>query len=137
MTVSYLFLTSLAGGVGALARWRCDLVLRRLLAALVGARDLGEPPVHPLLGIAAVNVIGCFLAGLGWGLVGGAVLPATVWSVLSTGFLGGFTTFSTAVLDVAHLAREGRRLAALALLVWVFVVAVAACGAGLLLPLAW
>jgi CrcB protein len=62
---------------------------------------------HMPMGTLLVNMIGSFLIGLLWGLVeinGSNVL----WrSLVFVGFLGGFTTFSTYMLDTLNLMRSG------------------------------
>ena len=123
----------LGGSLGALARWRLDLLLRRVFLALVARRPHSErperaPAVLPLLGIGVVNVCGSFLLGLASGLVDPDGL---VRALLATGFLGGFTTFSTAVMDCQNLWRAGRRIAAGALLVGVWAVSLLALVVGL------
>ena len=62
------------------------------------------------LGSWVVNVVGSFLLGM---VVGS--LQGVTALVLGTGFLGGFTTFSTFTLESARLAHE-RRLGAAAML---------------------
>ena len=94
---------ALAGGVGACARFWLDRGVRRTLSSW------GDP-VGVTLGILVVNVVGCFLAGVATQLV-----PAGLMPIVSTGFLGGFTTFSTAVLDAVTLWGKGLRGRALAL----------------------
>ena len=54
--------------------------------------------------------LGCFLAG-----VATQAVPAEVMPIVSTGFLGGFTTFSTAVVDSVTLGADGFRGRSLAL----------------------
>jgi len=99
---------ALAGGVGACARFWLDRGVQRALSSW------GDPAAAKL-GILIVNVIGCFLAGAATQLVLGALMP-----VVSTGFLGGFTTFSTALLDAVTLWGDGfwGRALALALGTW-------------------
>ena len=55
---------------------------------------------------------------------------ATWTLVLGTGFLGGYTTFSTAMVESARLARAGRLGAALGLagVTWASALAAAALG---------
>jgi CrcB protein len=86
---------ALAGGLGAATRFVVDGLLR--------ARFRTAVPV----GTMVVNLTGAFALGLltGW-LAGG--LPSTALTVAGTGYLGGYTTFSTASLETAHLL-EGRQ----------------------------
>lgn len=90
---------ALAGGLGAGARF----VLDGLLTAH-GRRSL---PTATL----TINVLGSFLLGVvvGWAAHGGLEL---VRSVAGVGFLGGFTTFSTASVELVRLVRAERPLAA-------------------------
>ena len=83
MSGSTLLFVALAGGVGACARFWLDRGVQRAL-------DSWGDPAGAKLGILVVNVIGCFLAGAATQLV-----PAGLMPIVSTGFLGGFTTFST------------------------------------------
>ncbi|RMB61172.1 fluoride efflux transporter FluC [Tessaracoccus antarcticus] len=92
-------LLALAGGLGAMARFSLD--------SWITSRWRAPLPV----GTVIINVTGSLLLGLltGWalGAAGGEVL-----AVAGTGFLGGYTTFSTASVEAARLARGGRGLAA-------------------------
>lgn len=94
----------------------------RLLAGLLGEAS-AVPAWAVLLG---VNLLGSFLIGL-------VAARGGRWSgaVVTTGVLGGFTSFSGWVLDVLRLV-EPAPVLALALLVAVPVAAVSACVAGLL-----
>lgn len=59
-------------------------------------------------GTLAVNVLGCFLIGLvyGWSPKAGDVAPA--WRLfLTTGFCGGFTTFSAFSAESISLFKSG------------------------------
>ena len=78
MTVLVL---ALAGGLGALARAE--------VAWLAARRG------HPRSGTHAVNVLGALLLGLLVGARSASLVAADTVTVLGTGFLGGFTTFST------------------------------------------
>lgn len=83
-----LILTVLAGGAGAVARYLVDQAIQR-----------GHRSRLPI-GTLTVNVTGSFLMGC---LLGSPV-PKDLVTVLGTGLCGGFTTFSTASLDVVKLA---------------------------------
>lgn len=85
-------LTIAAGGLGALARHGVRQAVQVRLST--------ERP----FGTAAANVIGSALLGA---LVG-AGSDQEVLRVLGTGFLGGFTTFSTWMVEAWALT-EGRR----------------------------
>ena len=110
---------ALAGGVGACARFWLDRGVQRALSSW------GDPAAAKL-GIFVVNVIGCFLAGAATQLVPGARMPA-----VSTGFLGGFTTFSTALLDAVTRGGDGFRGRALALALGTWAASWAAALAGI------
>ena len=110
---------ALAGGVGACARFWLDRGVQKML-------DAWGDPAAAKLGIFIVNVIGCFLAGAATQLVPGALMPA-----VSTGFLGGFTTFSTALLDAVALWGDGVRGRALVLALGTWAASWAAALAGI------
>lgn len=66
------------------------------------------------VGTLAVNVAGCFLIGLLSALpFEGRVLSPQAKILLTTGFCGGFTTFSTFIYENHALAREGHYLSLL------------------------
>ncbi len=58
----------------------------------------------------AINLIGCFAIGVIWAILNGVNAPAWLSRLLITGFLGGFTTFSTFALDAFALIQTGRAL---------------------------
>ena len=105
-------LVALGGAVGAAAR-----------AALLWPGVLDEGLAIPAT--AAVNVVGAALLGVLVGVLG-ARHPA-LRSLLGTGVLGGFTTFSAFALQVATSAPWAAALLALATMV----LGVLAAGAGL------
>lgn len=55
-----------------------------------------------------VNVTGCFIIGLIFGLSEKANLPAEWRLFLATGFCGGFTTFSAFSNETLALLRDGQ-----------------------------
>lgn len=97
-----VLLLALAGGLGAVARFVLD-------GALTASRSWRHP-----VGTTVVNLSGSFLLGLLAGLAAGRLLPASGLLVLGTGFLGGYTTFSTAAYETVRLAEQRRWAAALA-----------------------
>lgn len=133
-----VFAIALGGALGAVSRWRLDLLARRAVTALAarhrlhGHRDSDDPvrrpAALPLLGIGIVNILGSLLLGAAiHALDPGAELAR---ALIVTGFLGGFTTFSTAVMDCWNLWRTGRRGPALALLLGVWALSLAALSLG-------
>ena len=112
--------TAVAGGLGAIARFTADGRVSAALARRRAART--RPPrrgarctaVVPL-GTIAVNLTACLLLGLLAGLAEGVPsLPSQLYTVAGTGFLGGYSTFSTASLEGARLLLDGRGAGALA-----------------------
>ena len=93
-------LVALAGGVGAVARFVLDGVIRSRVALLVPA------------GTFVINVSGSLLLGFVTGVVMVGAEPADVRIVLGTGFLGGYTTFSTAMIETVRLLQQRRWVAA-------------------------
>ncbi len=60
------------------------------------------------LGTFTVNIVGSFLIGLILVLTEGRFLvPSDVRTFLTTGFLGGFTTFSTFMFETMGLVENG------------------------------
>jgi len=58
-------------------------------------------------GTLAVNLIGSFFIGLLWHLLEGAKLSPEIRFFIFTGFLGGFTTFSTFTRESTQLFKTG------------------------------
>ncbi|MEU4013683.1 CrcB family protein [Microbacterium sp. NPDC028030] len=111
-----LFLgAALAGGAGAVLRYLVD----RGMARLAGRR-------FPW-GVLVVNVSGSFALGLiTAALPEGAIL-------LGAGLLGGYTTFSTAMLDTVALWRDGERPASVFNALGMLLCGLVAAGLGLAL----
>ena len=98
MTFSSLALSGavgVAGALGALARY--------LLGRFIAERANTAFPWGPF----AINISGAFLIGLLFALAGQKFLAAWLQIILATGFLGGYTTFSTMSWEGLQLARGG------------------------------
>lgn len=104
-----------AGGLGAAARFMLD-----------GALTARLPRTLPTATLV-VNVLGSFLLGAvtGWAAAG------AVRGVLGVGFLGGFTTFSTASVEVVRLMRARRPAAAAGLALAMLMLSLGAAVLGL------
>ena len=106
---------ALGAAVGSLLRW-----FSGLLTESVGVADL---PWDTL----AVNTIGAGLMGLllgRWALL--EVVPSRAAPLLTTGFLGGLTTFSAFANETVLLAESGRVGIALAYIAATLVLGLAA-----------
>lgn len=92
------------GGLGALSRWGLSLAITNFAE---------KTSLHRFpWGIATCNLLGCFVIGAVLGAVAVRHHPAWMFPFLVTGFLGGFTTFSTFGADTHQLLIEGFRSAA-------------------------
>lgn len=58
-----------------------------------------------------INIVGCFLFGLLFGILGkNGVIPPKINALLIVGFCGGFTTFSTFSYESFNLFTNGEAL---------------------------
>lgn len=119
MSVAVVLAVGLAGGLGSVARYVLDGTIR--------SRVHGAAPV----GTMTVNISGSLLLGLLTGIVLAAALPPEWTLIAGTGFLGGYTTFSTASDETVRLVQAGRTRAALLSGLGTAVTALAAAGLGL------
>ena len=94
-------LVALAGALGALARFGVH--------GLVQSRAASRFPY----GTVVVNLTGSFALGLLVGLVTYQGLDADVRTVVGTGFIGAYTTFSSFSYDTVGLFENGGSRAAL------------------------
>src|SRR3989441_12988964 len=84
-----------AGALGALARY----ALGRFIAERAGSQ-------FPL-GTLLINVSGAFVIGLLFALAKHRMITPTLQVVLATGFVGGYTTFSTMSWEGVQLVLGG------------------------------
>ena len=116
-----VFLMVLAGACGAAARFILDSSVR--------PRFPTPLPVSTMI----INVSGSFFLGVLAGAVLTARVPAELQTIVGTGFLGGYTTFSTANVETIRLIQSGRSGLALINSLGTAVLAVMGTLAGLLL----
>jgi CrcB protein len=95
-----VLLIACAGGLGAVARLVLDWWIRSRVR-------VGYP-----VGTSAINLSGSLVFGLLTGLVLGGAAPEWWRLVAGTGFLGGYTTFSTASVETVRLLQDRRWWAA-------------------------
>jgi fluoride exporter len=93
--IRHILLIGFGGGIGSIARYLCQ-------------RWLSATYLHPFpWGTFAVNIIGCLLIGIFWGLSFKSFESNENWKLfLMTGFCGGFTTFSAFTLEGIGLIKE-------------------------------
>lgn len=119
MTPLMFVALALAGGLGAAARFLLDGAIR--------SRSTGTLP----WGTIVINLTGSFALGLVTGAIAASALPDGWGIVVGTGFLGGYTTFSTASFETVRLIQERKFGAAAANGLGVLVAATLAAGLGL------
>ncbi len=107
-----------AGALGAVARF---------LISQTAMQRLGT---RLPWGTVLVNVSGALAAGVVTGLVTEALLPAALGRVVAGGFLGAYTTFSTAMVETLQLRERAGSAAAIAHLLAESLAALAAAGLG-------
>jgi CrcB protein len=113
-----VLLMALLGGLGAATRFVVDGWFR------------GRWSTRLPLGTIVINTTGSLLLGfVGGALVTGAFAPS-VYTIAGTGFCGGYTTFSTAMVETVRLAQAGAYRRALVNAFGSLVVTVAAAALG-------
>ena len=90
-----LFMVAVGGALGAVARYGLSGWVQGFL-----------PTSFPL-GTMVVNVLGSFLLGLSFYFLESLALTAEVRSLITIGFLGAFTTFSTFSYEALVLVQGG------------------------------
>jgi CrcB protein len=114
----HYLLVATGGALGALARYMLYNLAQRL-------------EHHAALVTLTINAIGAFIIGIMFVLLSErAVLDSHYQSLLSVGFLGAFTTYSTYSLDALRLFEQGRPGTALLYLVGTMVLCLLAVWLG-------
>ncbi|WP_408672945.1 fluoride efflux transporter CrcB [Xenorhabdus koppenhoeferi] len=94
--MNIMFAVFIGGGLGSVLRWLISLRLNN--------------PAFPIaVGTLTANCIGAFIIGLGLAYFNKATHLDPVWKLmLTTGFCGGLTTFSTFSAEVVYLLQAGK-----------------------------
>ena len=101
LSLPFITFVGLAGAVGAVSRY--------LLGRFIAERVNSQFPLGTLL----INLTGAFLIGLLFSLAGHKIISISQQVILATGFLGGYTTFSTMSWEGVQLARGGKTVGSL------------------------
>lgn len=97
MILKNILLVGVGGGLGSIGRY------------LIQRWQYAVYPHHFPWGTFSVNIFGCFLIGLIWGLSFRSFDDNEHWKLfLMSGICGGFTTFSAFTLESIGLLREQR-----------------------------
>ena len=118
-------LVGLAGALGAPSRYALEWWVRTR-----------RPTITPL-GTLIVNVTGSLALGVVVGLALAHGLDPDLRTVVGTGFLGAYTTFSTYAYETVRRAEEGHPRVAAGYAMGSVVVATFAAGLGLVVTGAW
>lgn len=91
--IKNLALIGLGGAAGSILRYL--------------GQQLFNAPQYPY-GTFIVNIAGCFVIGLLWGLTTKSLINDAARLLLMTGFCGGFTTFSAFTFESVQMLNENR-----------------------------
>lgn len=119
--ITTIIAASLAAGIGAVCRYKLD--------SFVASRSNKSIPV----GTITVNVFACCLVGLTIPLCASGAMSPITSKIVSTGFLGGFSTFSTATIEGVRLLEEGRNKDAFKHTIGMLVLSLMSCSLGFML----
>ncbi|CDH30835.1 fluoride efflux transporter CrcB [Xenorhabdus bovienii] len=94
--INIIFAVFIGGGLGSVLRWLISLRLNNASTPLA-------------VGTLTANCFGAFIIGLGLAYFNKATHLDPVWKLmLTTGFCGGLTTFSTFSVEVVYLLQAGK-----------------------------
>jgi len=103
----------IGGGIGAMMRFLATLASKKFFPSLMLSPIFGVIPPS-VFGTFLVNITGCFLLGLVFGLTLNRFdnAPETLKLFITAGFLGGLTTFSTFNLEIFEFLKAGKAIEA-------------------------
>jgi fluoride exporter len=120
-TFTLIIAIGLAGAVGAVARYSAG--------RFIAERITSQFP----LGTFLINITGAFCIGLVFALTTQKLISPTLQSIMATGFLGGYTTFSTMSWEGTQMARAGSNTRSLLYFGCTFLFGLSACILGLMI----
>jgi len=102
MSIKNILLVLVGSGIGGASRY--------IIADFIKQK---YSPKYPL-GTCLINIVGCFIIGLVLGYFAkNTTENADIKLLLTTGFCGGFTTFSAFAAENLYLIKSGNQLTAL------------------------
>lgn len=116
-----LLAIGVGGGIGAIARYAIALFAEKIT------------PVNFPLGTLTANLLGCLLIGFFWSYFERVHISHAFRLFLFTGFLGGFTTFSTFARETEQFFRAGEPLHAISYLLLSNILGISMVAAGFVL----
>ncbi len=117
--LSSLFTVFIGGGLGSAARYGIQLLLHERIVAY-----------NFPWATFTVNIIGSFLIGMFYALSDRYNISAELRLLLTAGFCGGFTTFSTFSNDVLKLLQSGEVMIPLIYVLLSIILGIGACFLG-------
>ena len=116
-----LLAIGIGGGIGSIARYTVAICAEKWT------------PVNFPLGTLTANLLGCLLIGICWSYFDKVHISHEFRLFLFTGFLGGFTTFSTFARETEDFFRAGEPLHAIAYLLLSNILGIAMVALGYML----
>ncbi len=102
MSIKNILLVLVGSGIGGASRY--------VVAEFIRQKNMLKFP----LGTCLINIVGCFIIGLILGYyTKNTTENADIKLLLTTGFCGGFTTFSAFAAENLYLIKSGNQLTAL------------------------
>jgi fluoride exporter len=125
MMIKSMLIVFIGGGFGSIARYYLSLMLNP------------ESKSAFAIGTFLINIFSCLLAGIIAGLITKNINDERLKLLLLTGFCGGFSTFSTYILESYHLVTSGQLILFLTYIIGSIVGGLICCVLGVYISQYW